>query len=603
MLSTFRVCTLAAGAALLLLPATSHAQLNQQWVTFTKQPSKLAVSPLTLSDPDTQVLFRTADMDQDGWDDVVAVRKEQASQVGKRAAFLLMNINGVLTDKTAQLASASDVSHDTGFLTPTNTRECAIGDMTGDGWLDVVTAVTLSDGDPKFLSHPRVYHSLGAPSGSWLGLKYEDARVPQLKTVGGLAVAPRFCGMGLADVTGDGALDVYFVDYDGTETGIGEPANNDLNDRLLVNDGLGFFTDQSATRFTVTQLHSDFGADAEALDINQDGFMDIIKDSTLNNPVVEILYNNPAAVGNFTAMGTSPLGTTSPYGMDVGNLNNDNLLDVAIADDNNDKFRLGTGYDALNRVIWGPLKNFTFVNGGDDGFGHNVYIRDLDGDGWNDVLITDVDGDIPGCQRRLHIYHNTGSVPGDMNLVLKEEVELASGSQGAGWKGAVGITSADEKGSYDVGFGDFDKDGDLDLLIANCALGTQYFQNETNPVQTVCQTDMGFAGPGSMVFSICGQDLLHTGNVATMDLSGAAPSQPFFLPLALSAGPVPFKGGMLVPFPIVTIVSGLSTDGSGNFEAPVPGSSGSPVHVYMQCILKNGSTYEFSNALDCQFGV
>ena len=72
-----------------------------------------------------------------------------------------------------------------------------------------------------------------------------------------------------------------------------------------------------------------------------------------------------------------------------------------IVDDANDKFRFGTGYDALNRVIWGPLKNYTFVNGGDDGFGHNPYIRDLDLDGWNDAdgrhlsdVLTAVDGAI-----------------------------------------------------------------------------------------------------------------------------------------------------------------------------------------------------------------
>jgi len=130
-----------------------------------------------------------------------------------------------------------------------------------------------------------------------------------------------------------------------------------------------------------------------------------------------------------------------------------------------------------------------------------------------------------------------------------------------------------------------------------------YLQNETNPTQTVCQTDMGFAGPGSMAFSICGQDLVHAGNTATLDLTDAAPNTPIFIPLGLSAGPVPFKGGLLVPFPIASLITGPSTDGSGNFEATVPGSAGAPVHVYMQCLMKVGATWQFSNALDCQFGV
>jgi hypothetical protein len=213
-----------------------------------------------------------------------------------------------------------------------------------------------------------------------------------------------------------------------------------------------------------------------------------------------------------------------------------------------------------------------------------------------------VDGDLTGCGRRLHIYHNTGSVAGDMNLVLKEESELANGGTGPGWKGVVGLTALDEKGSYDVGFGDFDKDGDLDMLLGTCT-GTQYLQNELNPVQEICQTNMGFGGPGTMAMTMCGDDLTEAGSFSTLDLEGAAASQPMFVMLGLSAGPVPFKGGMLVPFPLLSMVTGLMTDGSGGFSTPVPGSAGSPVHIYMQIIVKNGAVYEFSNGLDVLMGV
>jgi hypothetical protein len=438
--------------------------------------------------------------------------------------------------------------------------------------------------------------------GNWLGLRYEDARIPQLLTVGGLAVAPRFCGMGAADLNGDGFPDLYFVDYDGTETGISEPGAWDLNDRCLINDGNGFFSDQSAARFTTAQLQSAFGADAAVLDLNGDGAIDIVKDSTLGSPtVVRALYNNPASVGNFKATGTSDFGSSSPYGMDVGNLNNDSFPDVGIADDGADRFRLGQSFDALNKIVWGPLKSFTFVTGSDDGFGHNVHLQDLDGNGWSEVLITDVDGDVPGCSRRMHIYHNVGTVPGDMNLVLKEESEQASGSTGAGWKGAVGFSAADLKGSYDMGFGDFDKDGDLDFVFATCS-GTNYWQNETNPIQETCQTDMGFGGPGNMELSMCGDDLTTASSLSTMQLSGGAPLQPIFLMVSLSANPTPFKSGTLVPVPVLAIVTGFSTDGSGNFSSPVPGGAASPTHVYLQAIIKNGAAFEISNALDVLMG-
>jgi hypothetical protein len=591
----------AAGAALLLCADAPRAQVNVQWVTFTKQPSKLALAPLVLSDNNTQVQFREADMDGDGDGDLVCMRKEVASLIGKRAAFLLLNIGGVLTNKTTEFATLSDVPGDQGFNTITNTRESALSDLDNDGWIDVSTSPTLSDGDPKHISHPRIYMNLGAPGGSWLGLSHEDARVPQLKTVGGVSVAPRFCGMGAQDVTNDGNRDIYFVDYDGTETGFGEAAGTDLNDRLLVNDGNGFFTDQSAARFTTTQLLSAFGADAEMIDVNDDGFMDIVKDTTLNNPTaVRILYNNPANPGNFQAMGVQDIGSNAPYAFDMGNLNNDGIMDAAIVDDGLDKFRFGTGYDALNKVIWGPLKNYTFVTGGDDGFGHTVFIRDLDGNGWGDVIITDVDGDLPGCQRRLHIYHNTGSVPGDMNLVIKEESEFANGGTGVGWKGVVGLTAVDLKGSFDLAFDDWDADGDLDFLLATCT-GTNYWQNETNPVQTICQDDLGFAGPGNMELSVCGDDLTTASSVASLEVTGAAPLSTLFMVVGFTNNPQPLKGGTIVPLPIAALVV-VGTNGAGEFTAPIGGGTATPTHVYMQGIVKNGLVYEFSNALDVLMG-
>ena len=53
----------------------------------------------------------------------------------------------MLVDRTAAYATASDIAGDQGFMTPTNDRDVELVDVDGDGWLDVVTATTLTDND------------------------------------------------------------------------------------------------------------------------------------------------------------------------------------------------------------------------------------------------------------------------------------------------------------------------------------------------------------------------------------------------------------------------------------------------------------------------
>jgi|KBSSwiStaDraftv2_1062776.scaffolds.fasta_scaffold133269_2 hypothetical protein len=586
---------LASLASTVLLCSSASAQFGVKWVEFKDSPAKLDVPATAISDNSTEVDFATGDLNNDGWEDVVAVRKQQASQVGKRTNMLLINNHGVLEDMTAQWATAADVAGDQGFLTPTNTRDAKIIDLDNDGWADVITCTTLSDGDPKHISHPRVYRNLGVDgSGQWLGLRFENSRFPQLLTIpGGLAVAPRFCEVAAGDVTGDGFADLYFSDYDGTETGISEAAGSDLNDRLLFNDGNGFFADTGLTACTSAQLDSAFGVKAEILDLNGDARNDIVKLSTLGGNGTTAMYNQPA--GSFTALGSQHFGSGSPYGFDMGDLNGDNLPDVAGADDGSDVYQLATGLDALHKLTWGPLKTYQFASGGDDGFGHNVYIRDLNADGWGDAMISSVDVDVIGCSGRWHIYHNLGGVVGG-DVTLKEEAESAGSS---GWKGAVGILTADLAAGYDAAYADFDHDNDLDMIVASCG-GAKYFQNQTSP--PTCQENLGFAGPGATALSICGEDLTLTASSATLSVTGAAPSAPMFIALGLASNPTPLKGGTLVPVPLLLLLGGFNTSASGTFTTPVTGGSATPGTIYIQVVVKHGATLEFSNALALNLG-
>lgn len=169
-----------------------------QWaVSYVEDPSR--IDPAAAADLEEKD-YAWGDLDHDGDTDLVVVRKQPWTTTGRRTNMLLMNEGGVLVDRTAEYAVASDVAGDQGFLTPTNDRDVVLADVDGDGWLDIVTAVTLTDNEAKPLSHPRVYMNLGETGGVWHGFEYQDARIPQMHPTAG----PRFCGISAGDLTGDG---------------------------------------------------------------------------------------------------------------------------------------------------------------------------------------------------------------------------------------------------------------------------------------------------------------------------------------------------------------------------------------------------------------
>lgn len=565
--------------ALLIAPAAT-AQFNNQWLKFQNQTaSRLTLSPTQVSSNSIEVDMDVGDFDHDGDTDLAIVRKQPFTTGGKQTNLLLMNENGVLTDRSAQFASATDVTGDNGFLTPTNDRDLAIVDVDNDGWLDIVTATTLSFSDSKAVSHPRVYRNLGAdPQGNWLGFKFENARTPQFFVFGsGVPFAPEFCAVSAGDVTGDGFADLYFTDYDA--------GGQDLNDRLLINNGAGFFTDESQLRMTSAMLQSGFGTSGSISDFNNDGKNDVMKSFA---GFVGIHYNNPANIGHFT-LDHSPWGA-STYHVAADDLNNDGRVDFITSDDGLDEVLFNTGVDALNRATWSSPKPYTFLPGAptDDGIGGSNHVFDFDQDGWKDTIHADVDVDIPGCGRRAHLYHNMGGTPGT-SVTLREERETTN----AGWVGAVGLTNNDLVGTYDEISLDVNNDGAMDLVLGRCS-GTFVFIN-----QATVQPDLGFAGPGHAHLSVTGGDL-STGTTATLKLTGAEKSATALLLVGLNAAPtfVGQFGGTIVPLPMATMIQ-FTTNAKGEILLPgIPGGGG-PLDIFAQFLIvkHTPNSFELSNAI------
>lgn len=439
---------------------------SAQWVSFTNETGSRLVAPANLPDTSSdEADFAWGDLDKDGDIDLVAVYKQIGTSTGRRPNFLFMNESGVLTDRSVEFASASDVATSQGFLDLTNDRDVTLVDVNGDTWLDVVTATTLSGGSggtagTKWISHPRIYINLGETfpgSGVWAGLNFDDEnRVPTMPA------EPRFCAVSAGDIDNDGDQDLYFGDYQQ-----GFPTRPvDLNDRLWINDGTGTFTDETATRMTAEMAESSFGMSTAIEDMNNDGRLDIIKDDALNAPQgISISYNNPNGIpgqdGFFTAYEIAYANT--PYHVAVGDLNNDGLLDLVVSDDALDYYTLNSGNGGDNLANFAPRQTLL---GADGGFNSNNIIADLNNDTWNDAIVLSVDVDAPACNRTDRLYENLGNAPG----VTLQQTATAT---------AMGFVSSHLMGGHDVAVFDIDGDNDLDLVLGTCS-GTWVYINNLN---------------------------------------------------------------------------------------------------------------------------
>ena len=578
----------------LALAGTAAAQsFDNAWVEFALDTGHFANTTVSNNQIETDLAW--GDLDGDGWTDLVAVRKEPFTSTGKRTNLLLMNENGKFVNRTRDFAEASDVPGDMGFSTPTNDRDVVLSDLNLDGLLDVVTATTISDGDPKHIGHPRVYMNLGSAGGSWLGLEYQDARIPQLLHFNtGQPQNPRFCSVAAGDLTGDGYPELYFGDYDSSGAGgAQQQGNQDLNDRLLVNDRNGFFTDESQSRMTPQMLLSAFGMASVIADLNGDGRNDVLKDTALNPPqYVAISYNNPANPGVFQIFDDFHSGF-APYHVNVGDLNQDGRLDIITSDDGDDRFRLNEGNDQFGRVIWSQAFRYSFLAGGDDGFSSNNLVADLDGDGFGDSLHADIDVDIPGGNRRMHIYHNVFQEAGSPTMVEERQVP-----GGGGWIGAVGLEQADLQGTHDMAAIDIDNDGDLDLVISRMN-GTEVYLNLLDP--EVCQEDLGFGGPGSVALSLCGEALV-TGAEAELKVESALTNAPGVLAVGATNASTPLLGGTIVPIPADLILP-FTTDAAGAWTVPLTVGPAS-AELFMQALVFDATQaqlFAISNAIAADF--
>lgn len=567
---------------------SAAAPASADWIEFTNETSlRLVADPARGLNDQSEKDFALGDFDNDGDLDLVVMRKTESGNQCNGSTLcqnqLLMQegtteghaIDGIFVDRTMDYIINAD-DGGSGFMDITNDRDVVVVDVDGDGWLDIVTAPAVSDGFPKTISHPRVYMNRRDDGGTWLGFRYEEARIPQLRTIPeDMPIPPRLCAIATADVNGDYAPDLYLGDYDGCASCPAPPAGHDLNDRLLINDGNGFFTDSNHARMSEEMLASGFTTSAHFADMNADGFPDVVR-----NPVgsVTIAYNNPSNPGFFNSY-NAPY-NQSGYHVNVGDLNNDGRLDIFATDDGTDRYLLNQGNGLNNGAQF-----LTFEVDVDEGVGGNSLLEDLDNDGFNDVLVTDHDAEFLGCTGRMHIYRNMGDTP---NISLVD-----SGNHP--WT---------PNGCHDVVTLDINGDGWKDMIIGTCN-GTQIWMHDPavglelsipEPPPAIIGTQSEYAFEVS-VESIGGAEVDPSTAMLNTSLNGGAysavPMTPLDGNLFQAVLPASDCGSRLNYY-----VSAETLEGSGTFTDP----ENAPAETYYASVAAGTETAYVDNVELLSFG-
>ncbi|RLS25448.1 MAG: hypothetical protein DWH70_05185 [Planctomycetota bacterium] len=282
------------------------------------------------------------------------------------------------------------------FSTGNTPRSVTLGDVNGDGKLDIITANRDSDTVSVLLNT--------TVSGSTT-----PTFQTQVPFSTGSNSSPRSVALG--DVNGDGKLDII-------------TANNNAGASVLLGNGNGIFQTQSTFSTGISPRAVTLG------DVNGDGKLDII---TANNgdASASVLLGN----GNGTFQGQQTFATGSnPRAVTLGDVNGDGNLDIITANftANSASVLLGNGNGSFKNQVPYATGNSPY----------SVTLGDVNGDGRLDIT--------------------TGSYSSDTASVL-----LGNGNGTFQTQAAFAVGD----GPLSVTLGDVNGDGRLDITTANSNSG------------------------------------------------------------------------------------------------------------------------------------
>ena len=335
----------------------------------------------------------------------------------------------------------------------------AIGDLTGDGLPDIV--LTSNEDGPKF------YLNLGH-------FQFRDATKDA-----GVAEAGRWTtGVTLADVNGDGKLDIY-VCHAGLKPGALRANTLYINQGMT--DGIPRFKEMAAQYGLADTGYSTQGS---FFDYDGDGDLDMFLIRNSPRPVASIavknersqrdplggheLYRNDG--GHFVNVSEQAgiYGPTIGFGLGiaVADVNRDGRPDVYVANDffERDYLYLNNGNGTFREVLENALPVSSY-------FSMGVDIADIDNDGWPDIYTSDM---LPEDDYRLKTtqsfepwtLYDSKAHEGFDHQLMRNMLQRNNGNgtfSDIGWE--AGVARSDW--SWAALLADFDLDGNKDIFVAN----------------------------------------------------------------------------------------------------------------------------------------
>ncbi len=396
--------------------------------------SQFAVWQSSLAEATTAIAV--ADVDKDGDLDIVEANNGQWIRLYKNTLYTSPGQKSGKDDLADLFPSDSDWRS----VTPYETYDMALGDVTGDGYVDIVCANAGVYKNTIYFWD--VNNGRFADNPSWTAQEGKNSR-----------------GVALGDMNKDGNLDVIFANYSTSE---------DIFNQVYLSNGTPSFPQDPVWEADQTNKC----LSVAVIDVDNDGDLDIAFGTTLNEPVL-IYYNNGGIIEDTPSWSSEEFSFTRSLAW--GDVDGDGDLDLCVG---NYMGKVGIYYNDVPILPstgeqFPIIRNYYAVRAGylDNTAGVDLFAGGSSKDqiyyngsttvGWTstrsvvtkDAVIADFDND--GDNDLITASENEYNM-----LFVNEEGVLGTSSA---WQSAEDFPKLDTRG---VAVGDIDRDLDLDVAFA-----------------------------------------------------------------------------------------------------------------------------------------